>query len=174
MWSRNFGETFISDAFKLAHVTDPSAKLYLNEYGIANINAKSDGVYNMVKRMRSEGVPIHGVGFQTHMTAGDNIGTFEANIKRFAEMGVDVAVTEMDVKIKLPSNQATFEIQGKNYGDVVKSCLAVKGCVGVTFWGFTDKHSWIPHAAPGYGDALLWDKDYKPKPAAYAVEAALK
>lgn len=92
---------------------------------------------------------------------------------RFADLGVEVAITEMDVAIRLPSNSNTFQQQARDYANVVKACEAVSKCVGITFWGFTDKHSWIPTFEPGWGDALPFDKEFKSKPAVAAMEAVL-
>lgn len=83
IWSNNFGESFIANAFKLAHAADPSVKLYINDYSIESINAKSTGLYNLVKKLRGEGVPIQGVGFQTHIQVGGVPSSFQANLKRF-------------------------------------------------------------------------------------------
>lgn len=174
IWTKNFGESFVADAFKIAHEVDPSVKLYINDFSSHIINAKSTGIYNLVKKLRSQGVPVHGVGFQTHTTAGDNITSFQANLERFAAIGVEVAVTEMDVRIKLPSNANLLAQQATIYGLVAKGCQNVHACAGITYWGFTDKYSWIPGVSPGYGDALMWDKNYKEKPALRAIEAVLK
>lgn len=80
----------------------------------------------------------------------------------------------MDVRIKLPSNANTLQQQAKDYASVVKACVSAGKCAGVTFWGFTDKHSWIPSVSPGQGDALPFDKNFKPKPAVAAIEAVLQ
>lgn len=93
---------------------------------------------------------------------------------RFCDLGVEVAITEMDVSIKLPSNANTLQQQAKDYASVVEACETVSKCAGVTFWGFTDKHSWIPTFSPGNGDALPFDKNFKPKPAVAAIEAVLR
>lgn len=87
---------------------------------------------------------------------------------------MEVAVTEMDIRIWLPSNQNILSTQATEYANVVKACVAVKKCVGLTVWGMSDKYSWVPSVFPGFGEALLWDKDFKPKPAYTAVEHALE
>lgn len=174
VWSRHLGERFIADAFRLAHAADPSAKLYISDYSIISVEAKYLAMYNMVKKLLADGVPIHGVGFQTDILLGANLVELQGNLKRITDLGVEVAITEIDIAIKLPSNESTLEQQAKNYLAVTSSCVNVKGCVGLSFSGFTDKHERISEKHPGYGDALLWDNDYKPKPAAYAVQEALK
>lgn len=80
----------------------------------------------------------------------------------------------MDIRMKLPAESDSLKIQATEYAATVKSCEAVSACVSVTFWGMSDKYSWVPGEFPGYGDALLWDKDFKIKPAYTAVEEVLK
>lgn len=93
---------------------------------------------------------------------------------RFVDLGVEVAITEMDIRIKLPSNNESLQLQATEYANTVTTCEAVKACVSVTFWGMSDKYSWVPTEFPDYGEALLWDKNFKAKPAYTAVEEALK
>lgn len=174
IWNSHFNDSYIALAFRLAHAADPNAKLYYNDFGIENINMKSTAVYNMVKKLKSEGVPIHGVGFQTHIALGGYPTTLQQNMERFVQLGVEVAVTELDDKIKLPATQANLQQQAVDYGEVTKACAAVPKCVGVTVSGFTDKHSWIPNVSPGWGAACLFDENYKPKPCVAAVEKYLQ
>jgi len=156
------------------HAADPKAKLYINDYNVEGKNQKSDGLYNLVKELKSKGVPIHGVGLQAHFILGQVPHDLAANMERFAALGLDVAVTELDVRILLPTTDEKLAQQAKEYAIVFKDCLSVPKCVGITIWGVTDKHSWIPSVFNGYGDALLWDINYHPKPAVAAIEAALK
>jgi endo-1,4-beta-xylanase len=168
LWSRNFNNTFIAEAFKTARSVDPMAKLYINDYNIESMNAKSNGLYNLVKQLKSEGVPIDGVGFQSHLGVGRVPGDMQQNLQRFASLGVDVAITELDIAIHLPSTQTSLNQQATDYAKVFSDCEAVSRCVGVTVWGFTDKYTWISN-----GDPTLFDKNYHPKPAVAAVTKVL-
>jgi endo-1,4-beta-xylanase len=96
-----------------------------------------------------------------------------SNMQRFANLGLDVAVTELDDRIQLPTSSATLQQQANDYATVVKDCLAVSRCVGVSQWGVDDGHSWIPGTFPGYGAATLYDANYNPKPAYNATVTAL-
>ena len=102
LWYNQLGSSYIADAFTAAHAADPAAKLYVNDYNIEGSGAKSDGMYNLVKSLKQQGVPIDGVGFQAHFILGQVPSTFKANMQRFADLGVDVAVTELDVRMQLP------------------------------------------------------------------------
>jgi endo-1,4-beta-xylanase len=173
IWSKNFGTSFIEEAFRTAHSTDPEVKLYINEYGTEGHNKKSDGLYNLVKQMKADGVPVHGVGFQAHFIVDEVPNDLQSNLQRFADLGLDVAITELDLRLKLPVTPASLERQARDYVKVFNACLAVERCVGVTVWGYTDKYSWIPGFFQGFGAANLFDEKYQPKPAVSAIEKIL-
>ncbi|RCH66633.1 glycoside hydrolase [Streptomyces sp. SDr-06] len=167
------GSGFVADALRTAHAADPNAKLYLNDYNIEGQNPKSDAMYNLVKSLKSQGVPLDGVGFQAHFVLGQVPSTFKANLQRFTALGVNVAITELDDRIQLPATTAGLAQQASDYSTVIKTCLAVTGCVGITQWGVGDADSWIPGTFPGYGAATLYDANYRPKPAYTASATAL-
>lgn len=167
------GESMIADAFRAARAADPEAKLFLNDYSIEAINAKSDGYYAMIQRLLADGVPIDGLGFQTHLTAGQFPSSMRDNLARFADLGLEVALTEVDVRVSTPASQASLELQAETYTDTIEACLAVSSCTSYTVWGFTDRHSWIPDFAPGYGAATPMTEDLQPKPAYDALLGAL-
>jgi len=168
------GPSYIADALRTAHAADPRAKLYLNDYNIEGINAKSDAMYNLVKSLKEQGVPISGVGLESHFILGTVPSTMLANMRRFAALGVDVAVTELDDRIQLPATSADLAQQASDYATVVGDCLAVRRCVGVSQWGVGDADSWIPGFFTGYGAATMFDENYQPKPAFYATQQALR
>lgn len=96
------------------------------------------------------------------------------NFYRFVELGLEVAITEMDDRIWLPSDNNTLQRQALEYGNVIKACVVTDKCVGVTFWGMSDKYSWVPSVFQGFGDALPFDKNFQHKPAYDAVDSALQ
>ncbi|CAG8752258.1 14599_t:CDS:2, partial [Acaulospora colombiana] len=81
--------------------------------------------------------------------------------------GVDLAVTELDIRMTLPVTTALLAQQKKDYNTVVLACIRTPKCVGVTIWTYADNYSWIPDVFPGEGAALPWDDQLKPKPAFY-------
>jgi endo-1,4-beta-xylanase len=95
------------------------------------------------------------------------------NLQRFADLGLQLYVTEMDVRIDLPATAPKLARQAAVYRSVVEVCLAQPACRALQTWGFTDKYSWIPRFRPGFGAALLLDESYAPKPAYHAVREAL-
>jgi len=171
-WQQKLGDGFIADAFRAARAADPTAKLYYNDYNTDGVGSKSDGVYAMVKAFKQQGVPIDGVGLQAHLVLGQVPSTMRQNIQRLADLGVDVAVTELDIRMKTPSDSGKLAQQAQDYAKVVDACLSVVRCVGITTWGLSDNHSWIPGVFPGEGAALPFDGNLQPKPAYNALSAA--
>jgi endo-1,4-beta-xylanase len=167
------GPGYIADALRTAHAADPRARLYLNDYNIEGINTKSDAMYSLVKSLKQQGVPISGVGLESHFILGTVPATMLANMRRVAALGVDVAVTELDDRIQLPATSADLAQQASDYATVVRDCLAVPRCVSISQWGIGDADSWIPGFFPGYGAATMFDENYQPKPAFYATQQAL-
>jgi endo-1,4-beta-xylanase len=173
VFQQKIGDSYIAEAFKAARAADPTAKLYLNDYNIEGLGAKSDAVYNLVSSFKQQGVPIDGVGLQAHLILGQVPGTMQQNIQRFAALGVDVAITELDIRMTLPRDTTKDAQQANDYRSVVNACLAVTRCVGITVWDYTDKYSWIPSVFPGQGAALPYDENLVKKPAYDAIAVAL-
>ncbi|MHA5052750.1 endo-1,4-beta-xylanase [Streptomyces sp. SD15] len=173
LWYNGLGADYIAQALTSARAADPSAKLYINDYNVEGVNAKSTALYNLVKSLKERGVPIDGVGLQAHLILGQVPSTLQQNIQRFADLGVDVAITELDIRMQLPATDAKLTQQAADYKVVLDACVAVTRCTGVTVWGFTDSDSWIPDVFPGYGAATPYDENYLPKPAYYAIATSL-
>ncbi len=96
--------------------------------------------------------------------------------KGFLDLGIDVAITELDVRfVAAPYYTAAGEAtQAQNYYDSVASCMEVgRGCTGVTVWDFDDKYSWVPSAFAGQGGADIYNDTLQRKPAYYAIAEAL-
>ncbi|CAL9559998.1 non-reducing end alpha-L-arabinofuranosidase family hydrolase [Streptomyces sp. enrichment culture] len=159
VFQKVLGDGFIEEAFRTARAADPSAKLCYNDYNIENwSDAKTQGVYRMVKDFTSRGVPIDCVGLQSHFGAGGPPASFRTTLANFAALGVDVQITELDIAQASPTH----------YANAVNACLSVARCTGITVWGVRDSDSWRSDEKP-----LLFDGDGKPKPAYAAVVKAL-
>ena len=172
-FSNAMGSGYLADALRTARAADPNAKLYLNDYNIEGQNAKSDAIYALVSQLKAQGAPIDGVGLESHFIVGQVPSSMRANMQRFAALGLDVAVTELDDRIQLPATNTTLAQQASDYATVVNNCLAVSRCVGVSQWGVGDADSWIPGAFPGQGAATMYDNNYQPKPAYNSTSTAL-
>ena len=167
------GSGYIADALRTAHAADPNAKLYINDFGIEGENAKSNAMFSLAQSLLAQGVPLNGIGFESHFILGQIPSDMQANMQRFANLGLDVAVTELDDRITLPATSANLTQQATEFSTVVKDCLGVSRCVGVTQWAVGDADSWVPGAFAGQGAATMFDQNYSPKPAFTSVQNTL-
>jgi endo-1,4-beta-xylanase len=177
VWHDLLGPTgWIGDAFRLAHDLDPTAELWLNEYGSDWVPDKHDALLALVTELVDDGVPIHGIGLQTHRisTAGPDPAVFEQQLRDFTDLGLEVAITELDV-VTSPTDPDALTSQAAAYDRIVRSCLAVTGCTEITLWGITDASTWLDGLGifPTPTRPLLFDASYAPKPAYEAVRTAL-
>lgn len=175
-WSRGLGPDYLEWAFRWAHAADPQARLRYNDYGGEGAGAKSDGIYALVAALRAKGVAIHGVGLQMHVGLADapKIQDVRINMQRLAALGLETDITEMDVMLPQPATASALRAQAKVYRDVLQVCLSVKQCHSFSTWGATDRYSWIPEFFPGQGTALLFNADYRPKPAYWSARWVLQ
>jgi endo-1,4-beta-xylanase len=170
------GTKYIEQALRWAREGDPNAKLFYNDYDTEEINKKSDAIYAMAKDFKTRGVPLDGIGFQTHISFKfddpKKLESYAKNLERFAKLGLELHITELDIRLN-DSSSTSLNAQAKLYGEITKLCVQQPSCKLIQTWGFTDKHSWIPQFFKGQGWALLWDEDYRKKPAYAAVHEAL-
>ncbi|WP_329215351.1 endo-1,4-beta-xylanase [Streptomyces sp. NBC_01485] len=132
---KTLGPGYIADALRWAHQADPKAKLYLNDYNIEAVGPKSDAYYGLAKELKAQGVPLDGVGLQAHLALQYGYPTtLEDNLRRFARLGLDTALTEVDVRMLLPATEEKLAQQADWYRDMTEACLAVRRCVGITIW----------------------------------------
>ncbi len=174
-------------AFNWAREADPSAKLYYNDdYGSEDYyNDKFKWVYNFVVSLKKKGVPIDGVGLQSHFqlpdapksvfdfTKAPSLSSLEAVLTQYANANLEVKFTELDVRLN-DNTTASLNAQADVYGTVMTACLHISSCKGVLTWGFTDKYSWIPLFFQDLGHALPFDFNYNPKSSYFAMQNALK
>ncbi|MFZ1129447.1 MAG: endo-1,4-beta-xylanase [Terriglobales bacterium] len=174
------GYGYMERCFRWAHEADPQALLFYNEGADTEaVNAKSDAIYAMVRDFRQRGVPIDGVGLQMHVSnLHADVKSVAANIRRFTALGVQIHITEMDVSLPVDANgnatAADLQAEADVYRKIAVVCLANPGCTAIQTWGFTDKYSWIgSHSKHTQGAALLFDRNYRAKPATEALRNAL-
>jgi endo-1,4-beta-xylanase len=178
IWIRELGPGIIADAFRWAHEADPNALLFFNDYSVEGINAKSTAYYNLARELLAQGVPVHGFGAQAHLGLQWGFdGSLQANLQRFSDLGLQTAITELDVRMILPADGVPTEQQLANQADryrrTLEACLAVEGCKSFTIWGFNDAYSWVPVFFQGQGAATVMFEDYERKPAYHALQRTL-
>jgi endo-1,4-beta-xylanase len=170
-WSNALGEDYIRQVFLWAHEADPEAKLFYNDYGGEALGPKSDAIYGLLRNLKARDVPIDGIGLQSHFQSEQppNMEDVATNMRRLAALGLEIHVTEFDVRMALPSSEQKLLTQAKVYRDYLSACVSVSRCKAFLTWGFTDKYSWIPGRFPGMGAALPLDESYQAKPAYRAL-----
>ncbi len=171
---------FIRLAFQRAEDRDTASIKLLNDNQNAAIGEKKTQIcYEIVRHLKNTGVPIDGVGFQLHLKV-DNAGNllnskddpfsisgFKENMQRYADLGVDIYITELDIRI--PANTtAKLEEQRQAYYEVVKACLSQPNCRSILMWGLDDANAEYPEFFP-----TIFDQTRKAKPAYYGVQDAL-
>jgi endo-1,4-beta-xylanase len=168
-WSRV--PDYLAKAYTWAHEADPDAKLFYNDYDLESRPDKADAVYKMIQGLKARGVPIQGVGLQTHLdmvTLPYPYADFKQLIQRFAGLGVEVHVTELDVLVESPLLESVESSQAELYRRVLDGCLAVSACKAFVMWGVMDSYSWRPDFAPD-----IFDAAGRPKPAFWALADGL-
>jgi len=196
-WVETIGEDFIDKAFEFAHEADPDAELYYNDF-LIDRPAKRDGTLRLVRRLQSEGLRIDGVGIQWHCGLDYPVQSeFDAFVDSISALGVKIMITELDVDI-LPSafgyRGADIGMNAKmkkdlnpfteglpeekqkqladRYAELFSMLLDKPGKISrVTFWGVCDGTSWLNNW-PVRGRTnypLLFDRNYRPKPAFFSV-----
>jgi len=190
-WHGILGTSYIAEAFKYAHAADPDAKLFYNEYR-NYIPEKRQAVYEMLKQLLADGVPVHGVGLQCHLSIEPSqvqgnhgyyqtVKELETTIELYSSLGLDVQVTELDLSLYVPGikytpdqyyTTATFtpELAAKQaarYGEFFELFRKHRSQItGVTFWGIADDNTWLSEFSSGRKDfPLLFDAEHRPKPA---------
>jgi endo-1,4-beta-xylanase len=196
-WFNIIGEDYIAKAFEYAHEADPKAELYYNDYNL-DYEAKCKGAVALVKRLKEQGLPVTAIGTQSHHKMDrPSLQEMEDSLKAFKELGVKVAVTELDVDL-LPAvtRQPTADVSARaettpasnpyvaglpdavqqslaqRYADIFGIFLKYRDIITrVTFWGVTDRYSWLNNfPAPGRTNyPLLFDREGKTKPAFHSV-----
>jgi len=179
IWYKTIGADFIDSAFVWAHAADPSAELYYNDYGIewgTGNNSKAGFLLTQCQKWKNNGIPITGVGTQTHI-ANTHTGT-PANVKALAtalkNLGMTLQITELDIGFNSGTTPTASDLaaQGHLYAQFMDLFLEATNMKSLVIWGFTDKYSWLPSSqSKDYG--LIYDKSMVKKPAYDSLMASL-
>jgi endo-1,4-beta-xylanase len=179
-WFQICGKEYIEKAFRMAHAIDPTKKLFYNDFDLIQ-KAKQDKTYTMLKNLLDKGVPIYGLGMQAHWHVDTDPKKIEAAIKRFASLGLEIHITELDVSLvkwneKIEGEDFIFtkedeEKQAKSYASFFEVFRKHKDIVtSVSFWGVSDKNSWLNnYPVKGKNYPLLFDGNYSPKKSFYSI-----
>jgi endo-1,4-beta-xylanase len=173
IWHRTIGPEYIDFAFTAARMADPNVRLFYNDYGVESTPQHAESVYRLLRDLRARHIPVDGVGLQMHLTVDDlnEIDRLPSVLAKLRELELGIAITEFDVRVKLEGREMTeqLKVQAEIYRQTLRCCLAAENCDTLVLWGFTDRHSWVPHFYPNQGAALLLDEEYQRKPAYTAL-----
>jgi len=180
-WYQITGTDYIETAFRVAReVGGPDIKLYINDYGTDD-PVKRDHMYRLVKELLEKGVPIDGVGHQTHIDIyGPSVERIIESMKKFAELGLDNIITELDMSIYSWNDRKDYgenipddilNKQAKRYQELFEALKENRDIVSaVVFWGISDKYSWLNgYPVKRTNAPLLFDRNFKAKPAFWAI-----
>jgi endo-1,4-beta-xylanase len=158
-WLEICGEEYIAKAFQYAHEADPNAVLFYNDYNEIS-PVKREKIYKLLKSLKDVGVPIHGVGLQGHWAVNEpSRGQLDSTIARFADLGLKVQITELDVSVYRKehdarerkaedANTAFTPEREQQQLEVYKMAFELfrkyrKTISGVTFWNVSERYSWL-------------------------------
>lgn len=171
------GDQYLRETFARARAADATTAFFYNDYSIEEDNTKSDAVYAMLSSFVSGGVPIQGIGFQSHFEGATSGTGVRSNFQRFNDLGLDLHVTELDFRLPVDANgfatSADLTTQGNQYFGYCGAALGYSRLKVLQTWGIYDGSSWVPAAFPGTGQALLLDFDLDRKPAYWGMWNAL-
>jgi endo-1,4-beta-xylanase len=173
-WFDVLGRSYLANAFHYAHVADPKAILFMNEYDLEAKEAKLDALLHLVYELKKQQVPIHGIGTQMHIYANTPDRNIDEMFIKLAQTGLQIHVSELDVRMNLcftkgfvPTTKL-LECQADRFSYVVQSYrkhVPVHQQYGITAWNVTDNDSWVSDEC-GYPDyPTMFDKEFNRKPA---------
>ena len=170
-WVKVYGDnSFIEKAFTFARKYAPEGcKLYYNDYN-EYMDGKMNAIIEMAKDFKEKGI-IDGIGMQSHLDvrkgkdAFPSVDMYNRALDNYAELGLDIQITELDATVPNNSGKQYFEAQAEYYKGIVEAACAHKDSISaLIFWGITDDKSW--RAA---GQPLIFDRNSSAKPAYYSI-----
>lgn len=171
-WVQVFGDnSFIEPAFTFARKYAPKGcKLYYNDYN-EYMDGKLNAIIGMATELKEKGV-IDGIGMQSHLDARQSldasfpsVAAYNKALDKYAQLGLDIQITELDATTPENPADADFKVQADYYKGIFDAIYAHKDSISaVVWWGITDDKSWRAKQSP-----LLFDADYKAKPAYYSI-----
>ncbi|MBI2980857.1 MAG: endo-1,4-beta-xylanase [Deltaproteobacteria bacterium] len=170
-WAEAMGDDYIRKAFVRAHAADPNAVLRYNEYEIESNEAKYERVKALLVNLKNEGVPVHALGWQMHVTPGSfDADTLLARMNEIADLGFDNYITELDVELPADASEADYGQQTQTYKTVIETFLAARRHKTIVVWGLRDRDpGWLTENHP-----LLFDENLNKKAAYSGVQEALE
>ncbi|RDY30902.1 endo-1,4-beta-xylanase [Lachnotalea glycerini] len=171
-WSKIYGSNlgtqaeYVKRAFQYAYdclsyfgLTN-SVSLFYNDYNEYMI---PDQIISLIKYINSGNKLCSGVGMQSHLsTSYPSVALYKTALQKFANAGLEMQITELDVGNTSDSSQASYVY------DLLSAILSVKKAggkiTGITWWGLYDSVSWRSSNKP-----LLFSGLNSPKTSYYSA-----
>lgn len=178
VWYQHLGAGYIERAFIYAHEADPNALLFYNDYGHEYSDTRLNAIVNMLKRFKTKGIPVHGIGMQMHTRYNLGDERWKNAINVAASTGLKIHISELDISVNSSpvDLNAVFTpeiamIQGDKYKYIVNvyNSLPDSQKFGITTWGVGDKDTWIRGTYKRPEWPLPFDDNYERKPAYYGI-----
>lgn len=182
----SFGADYVAHAMKEARKHAPSAKLFINEYGlvynIPEAQAKRAALLRLIDSVQAAGAPLDGIGVQAHLEleyhSSFDAGTFAQFLNDLGARGLEVRMSELDVKessTEIPADERD-QRAADAVAEVLKVAVANRAVGTITSWGLSDRYSWLPEAKgkAGYNRGLPFNTDLQEKPLYHAIKDAMR
>jgi endo-1,4-beta-xylanase len=181
VWGEYLGRDFALKAFNYAKAADPTALLFINEYGLESNSVKLDSLINYVKELKAKGAKVDGIGTQMHIDFLTRHEGIDNMMQKLAATGLKIRISELDVKtntlnaspyVLTPLDAYGQEQMYKYVINSYKKYIPKAQQHGITIWGVSDDKSWLYNGGKEF--PLLFKADYSKKSTYAAVLAALK
>lgn len=178
IWKEKIGNTYIEKAFKYVQEVDNNVLLFYNDYNLESNTTKRNAVIQLLNNLKLKGIKVNGIGMQMHVSiVSPEMSQIATAIKQVTDNHYQLHLSELDVSVNPNSNDILLT---NNLANKQASLLAgivqlynqieTKYQYGITFWGITDRYSWIRSYYNRIDFPLLYDDNYLPKPAYCAVK----
>ncbi len=189
IWYNTLGEDYIAKAFQYAHEADPDAVLFYNDFNIERDTLKLNAMLKMIDKLKADHVPISGIGFQMHIRMDIPDEVIAHALKKAADTGLQIHLSEVDIIFNSHDDtrgggvekytvltEGMKQAQAEKYEALIrmyKTIVPKAQQFGITFWGFTDRDTWIRSFFNMKDWPTVFDDDLNPKPAYHRMKYSL-
>ncbi len=166
-WANVYGEdnnSFIINAFKWARKYAPvDCKLYLSDFN-EYMPAKCEDICDLAKTIMAEGDYIDGISMQSHLdTDYPDPLLYESALKKFAALGLDVQITELEIK----NSHSDPDVQRAMWSDIFRIAMNYADNISsvTMFEPLGSKWRWTPRPHQN----SLFKANMEPLPAYYDI-----
>ncbi len=176
-WYSTIGPEYVAYAFNKTNEVDPDAKLCINEVFFYYDEVKLDEFCNYVENLLNQSIPVHAIGLEVYGWGNDEWGLdwnlFEQYLQRIFDLGLEVHFSEIADPIAnedgLGLDPERLQLQAEFYQRLIDIAIREEN-ITVFSTGLTDKYSPWWHPYPSGIAPHIFDGNFEPKPAYYALQ----